>query len=140
MSETISPVSLKALTGDQLEALYRSAEDDALVVLVIREAGRREQCARERAARHAVNEEWFLWAHAQFLAAEAECRGELLNRTGNAAGIDPWSLWSGPAGRVEKYASEELRDFWMANPRMTVMQYAAQVREAQRLEREAAEA
>jgi hypothetical protein len=99
---------------------------------------RRERCEAERAARHAVNAEWFLWAHHQFTAAEDECRGYLLNAAGRAAGLDPWALWSGPAARVEKYASDELRDFWLTRPRVTVMQYAGRVRQEQRLEREAA--
>jgi hypothetical protein len=133
MSETYSPVSIKALADADLEALYAAAEDDALIVLAVAEMTRRERCARERAIRHAVNAEWFLAAHAQYLQAEAACRGNLLSRAGIKAGIDPWSLWSGPAGRADKYASEELRDFWLyASPRVTVCQYAAQLRRAQR--------
>jgi hypothetical protein len=138
MSETISPAALKALDDGELEALWAGAEDEALQALIIREAARRERCAAERAARHAVNEEWFLFAHAQFLAAEAACRGNLLSRAGIAAGTDPWSLWSGPLARAERFASEELRDFWLTSARVTVMEYAAQVREAQRIEREQA--
>jgi hypothetical protein len=131
--------ALKALTDDELAAMFAAAEDDALQALVISELDRRDRCARERAARHAVNEEWFLFAHAQYLAAEAETNGYLLNKAGRDAGIDPWTLWSGPASRVEKYASDELRDFWLARERVTVMEWAARTRRAQREQREASQ-
>ena len=139
MCETYSPVSFKALADDDLAALYAAAEDAALKALILAEMARRDRCDRERAGRHAVNAEWFLSAHAQYLHAEDVCRGNLLSREGIAAGTDPWTLWSGPASRAQKYASEELRDFWMyVSPRVTVCQYAAQVRQAQRADREAA--
>lgn len=69
-------------------------------------------------------------AHAEhvretYLDAEAACRGHVLNAAGQAAGVDPESLWSGPAARVKKYASEELRDYLRDNGRMTLADFTA---------------
>jgi len=48
---------------------------------------------------------------AQMTRAEAACRSAgLLNARGRAAGIDPRSLFYGPAVRVRAYASTELAD------------------------------
>jgi hypothetical protein len=43
----------------------------------------------------------------------------LLNRDGLAGGVDPASLFSGPASRVRKYASEELRTWFARHGRIT---------------------
>jgi hypothetical protein len=57
----------------------------------------------------------------QVMQAEADTRGELLNRAGKAAGIDPASLWEGPDARARKYASRELLEWWSTHGgRMTV--------------------
>ena len=42
-----------------------------------------------------------------------------------AKGIDPRSLFSGPASRARKYASEELLRWWQSNPRMTLTEFRA---------------
>ena len=77
--------------------------------------------------RQVQRDEWERMAHAQWLDAERACRGELLNARGMAAGIDPWSLWSGPAHRTEIYASEELRGYWRdVSPRIDITTYQRQ--------------
>ena len=102
-------------TDDQaLMAAARTATDTELPQ-ILAEAARRDRAQHDRewhqARDAATRENWHLAAHAQYLAADWECRGNLLNKAGRAAGIDPWTLWSGPGTRVERYASEELRDF-----------------------------
>ena len=55
------------------------------------------------------------------------CRGELVNRIGVRAGVrDGFALWAGPRRVADRYATDELRDFWLERPRVTVTQYAAQ--------------
>jgi hypothetical protein len=54
-----------------------------------------------------------------YAVAENECRGVLLNRAGRATGVDPASLFCGPASRVRKYASEELRTWFARHGRIT---------------------
>ena len=60
--------------------------------------------ASRRALRDAeVEREW--------LAAERETKGNMLNRRGREAGIDEKSLFRGPESRARKYASEELLNY-----------------------------
>lgn len=131
MSETSYAVTnLRNLSDEELAAIYHHGGEQAEKA-VIRELRRRETSERDRDRWAAVYQEWHDFAHAQYLAAEAECRGHLLSREGIEAGISPWSLWSGSARRAERYASEELRNFWQANARLTVTEF----REHQRRER-----
>lgn len=67
-----------------------------------------------------------LFRHSRFLRAHTELRGELLNAAGRAARIDPASLFLGPWSRVEKYASEELQDWFAQHGRITVEEFETQ--------------
>jgi hypothetical protein len=58
--------------------------------------------------------------HRQSIAAEAATNGYMLNKAGKVAGIDPWSLITGPEPRARQYASPELRQYWDTNGRPTV--------------------
>lgn len=70
-----------------------------------------------------MRDEFELYREAMFARAHEDCRGELLNRTGQRAGIDPYSLFIGPEARALRYASPELRDWWTRNPRVTVAEF-----------------
>ena len=132
---TAAALDLRGTSDEELLALYRSDEDAATAALA--EAARRDRTDRAAAARAAIRAEWYDAAYAQFLQAEAVCRGNLLSREGLAAGIaDPFSLWHGPAAVAMKYASEELRDLWMISPRITITEYERQRAMAQRGARE----
>ncbi|MDT0346767.1 phage minor capsid protein [Streptomyces litchfieldiae] len=63
----------------------------------------------------------------QYLAAEDELRGELLSRRAEADGVDPMSLFSGPAHIAYARASEELQRWWQDNPRVTLVEFTEQV-------------
>jgi hypothetical protein len=63
----------------------------------------------------------YVWS--QYLAAEDELRGVLLNARGRAAGIDPSALFSGPARTAYAYASDELAEWWAANGRLTQAEF-----------------
>jgi len=78
-----------------------------------------------------VRADFELYRSAQYEAAELECRGNLLNRAGKAAGIDPWSLFIGPHERAHKWASEELREFWTRNRRLTFVDFERGVLDGQ---------
>ncbi|WP_214327856.1 VG15 protein [Nonomuraea sediminis] len=67
------------------------------------------------------------WTYTQWLQAENATNGYMLNKAGQAAGIDPISLFSGPTSRATAYASEELRRWWNDHPRMTLVEFRAQV-------------
>ena len=118
---------LRALTDTEIIALYAAAaEDDAAALL--REMARRDrktaQSAADRAWWARVSAEWRDFAHAQYLAAEEECRGNLVAREYLAEITDGWQLWSGSGQWAARRATEELRDFWAAHPRVTVSRYA----------------
>ena len=124
-AEMVSRSGLRDLTWDQLADLGR-ASDDATAAAVLAEGRRRDRLEKAQAARDAERRTWEEGAHAQYLAADAVCRGVLLSRQGKRAGVSEWSLWRGPEPRAMRYASEELREFWYANPRVTVDGYRQQ--------------
>jgi hypothetical protein len=137
---TTTAQSLKALTDDELAARYAEVETDEDVALVIAELERRERKAArtaiDKARWAAVYECWAMFAHAQYLAAEEECRGNLVDRRYLGEITDGWQLWSGSHRWAMERASEELRDFWAVNPRITVSEFQKMQRAANREERE----
>jgi hypothetical protein len=82
-----------------------------------RKAEARKMRARER--RQAAESEYRDEVYRQWLTAEAETKGYMLNREGRARGIDERSLFTGPESRVARYASPELIEFFESNPRPT---------------------
>ncbi|CAM3431670.1 hypothetical protein [Stackebrandtia soli] len=63
----------------------------------------------------------------QYVAAEDATRGHMLSAEGEAAGIDPASLFSGPTARARLYASEDLQRWWTENGRTTFTEFRAQL-------------
>jgi len=63
----------------------------------------------------------------QYEQAEQATRGAMLNRRGQAKGIDSYSLFSGNAIRAYAYASEELIEWWQSHPRITFADYEEQM-------------
>lgn len=84
-----------------------------------RELVKREGYRGTGMTRAACLELWRESIELQYLAAEAECNGQLLNPAGRAAGISSRSLFMGPARTAAAYASEELLWYWQDNPRLT---------------------
>lgn len=74
-------------------------------------------------ARQAYRDEVYRW----YIAAEDATRGHMLNPAGRSAGIDPHSLFVGPAARARKWASDELKAWWDANGRVTFDQFVADI-------------
>lgn len=98
------------------------------------EAIRREQFLRDyrppgdrRGFREIAREQYRLYVHRQFVAAEAATRGYLITAEARARGIDPESLFSGPRARAERWASEELKRWWDEHGRMTFAEYIASI-------------
>lgn len=71
-------------------------------------------------------EEYDSYLYGAYLTAETECRGHLLTKEGEQARIGPATLFSGPAARARKYASEELRAWWARNGRITYSEWKFQ--------------
>lgn len=57
-------------------------------------------------------------------AADDVTNGYMLNPAGKRAGIDPVSLFTGPLTRAAKYASDELKDWFEENGRVTFDEFA----------------
>lgn len=104
-------LDVRAASDDELAALY-GGEDETARAAALAEAARRDRADKARQARDAERDGWELAAHAAYLEAVAATNGYLLSRAGIAAGIDEQSLWTGPADRAYRYASEELREHW----------------------------
>ncbi|WP_032769819.1 phage minor capsid protein [Streptomyces sp. CNS654] len=152
------PLPAPAATGDAVEDLLadRAALDDALNPLPVPEewgalardakfaddlaaavaaAERRTGDAepRERITRARAREMYAEYVYRQYLDAEAACRGYLLNKKAQTDGVDPMSLFSGPARIAHARASDELREWWAANGRLTQAEFIEQATgEAQR--------
>lgn len=52
--------------------------------------------------------------------------GVFVNKRGRALHIDGRDLFTGPASRAYRYASEELIEWWRVTPRLTLEQYETQ--------------
>lgn len=59
--------------------------------------------------------------------AENATNGYMLNPKGKQAGIDPYSLFTGPESRARKYASPELKEWFDQNGRPTAADFQAQL-------------
>lgn len=99
---TVTALDVRTMPDEALLSLYRSDERAAAAALA--EAARRDRTDRAAASRAALRAEWCDAAYADYLAAEAACNGELVNRADVAAGVrDGFALWSGPRAIAEKY-------------------------------------
>jgi hypothetical protein len=54
------------------------------------------------------------------------CGGVLVNAAGRRQHVDGYDLFTGPAVKAYRFASEELVDFWEANPRLSMNDFEAQ--------------
>jgi hypothetical protein len=79
----------------------------------------------ERAARQwaDMRAEYGVWLEAHIDAAYDATNGVLINARGRAAGVSETRLFTAGGAYAAAYASEELRDFWAATPRMTVTDF-----------------
>ncbi|MER8086608.1 phage minor capsid protein [Streptomyces sp. NPDC094048] len=98
--------------ADELAAAVRAAE---------KKSGGAEQV--ERITRAQAREMYAEYVYRQYLDAEDACRGYLLNKRAQADGIDPMSLFSGPARIAHARASDELREWWRVNGRLTQAEF-----------------
>ncbi|MET9253758.1 phage minor capsid protein [Streptomyces sp. NPDC003717] len=67
------------------------------------------------------------YVYRQYLAADDACNGYLLNKKARADGINPASLFSGPAHIAYARASDELKEWWAEHGRLTQAEFVEQV-------------
>lgn len=73
--------------------------------------------------------------YAQYERAADATNDRLVNAAGRARGIDPLSLFMGPARRAYCWASEELIEHWSRHPRVTFADFERQWARAREQER-----
>ena len=83
MTGTAVATDLRQLAESDLLDMYGEA-DDATQAMILAEAARRDRSERMSRWHRKVQGDWRVAAHADFVAAEAETRGYLLNRKGLA--------------------------------------------------------
>jgi hypothetical protein len=123
---------LRSLSGDELEhelSQYTGFIDthEGGFLQIVAELDRRDESDKRAAARKTRarerrqqrESEYKDEVYRQWLLAEAETKGYMLNKAGRAAGIDERTLFTGPESRVAKYATRELLDFFDDHPRPT---------------------
>jgi hypothetical protein len=109
-------------------------KDEKARAQVLHEMDRRDRADTERArrrqalahgayARRLEREE--LTEHA-FTTAERATNGYMLNRKGEARGVNPRSLFTGSEERARRYASDELLEHWQAHGRPTAAMHRGQ--------------
>ncbi|MEU4067424.1 phage minor capsid protein [Streptomyces wedmorensis] len=87
-----------------------------------------DRAAAEAYTRDEIREMYREHIYLQMIAAEDYTRGFMLNRKARAAGVDPFSLFSGPAHVAYARASEDLIRFWEeVSPRITLAEFTEQV-------------
>lgn len=75
---------------------------------------------------HEVREAYELYRENQYERALNDLGGVLLNRDGIARGIDTYSLFIGSRARAERWASEELIEWWRSHGRLTYRDFELQ--------------
>lgn len=76
-----------------------------------------------RITRRQAREMYDEYVYMQFLKAEEDCRGYLLNKKGQAAAWSPQSLFRGPARIAYANASDELKEWWSIHGRLTQAEF-----------------
>jgi hypothetical protein len=118
---------LRKASEDDLAYHYEHAGSDKARAQVLHELDRRDRADTARHERHQEHQRRVFARRVAkqeevdriFNDAEAHTRGYMLNAAGREAGISERSLFTGPESRVRRYGSEELKNYFAANPRPT---------------------
>ncbi|MGC0205234.1 phage minor capsid protein [Streptomyces levis] len=86
-----------------------------------------DQDERHRITRREARALYDEYVYRQYLAAEDATNGYLLNAKARADGINPASLFSGPARIAYARASDELKEWWAENGRLTQAEFIESV-------------
>lgn len=123
---------LRELTDSQLSELWRAGSIDLATLEA--ECARRDAADKRKARASAERAAWLDAAHAQYLAADAECAGHLVRDGADVA--DALSLWRGSEAWARGQASEELNNYWDVHGRLSLAEYRRMQAMAARAERD----
>ncbi|WP_345174734.1 phage minor capsid protein [Streptomyces lavendulae] len=101
------------------DATWSAAVGEGRGAAAVKEAAEEGPQLTRREARELYEE----YVYRQFLAAEEDCRGYLLNKKATTAGHAPVSLFSGPARIAYSRASDELKEWWAKHGRLTQAEF-----------------
>jgi hypothetical protein len=119
---------LRRASDEDLEAHWEriqgdSRKDERARAQVLHEMDRRDNEARAKnaraAARYSRQLEQADAVEASYVAAEEATRGNMVNRKGQARGINPRSLITGREADFRRYASDELAEYYATHHRPT---------------------
>ena len=127
---------LRGASDEKLAAHYRKVSADespqarAAELQIINEMERRDRAEVKRLEKESSREARAAFRAAHRMAiesererirvdAEAQTRGYLVNAKGRARGINPDEILTGREAVFQRYASDEARDYFRANPRPT---------------------
>ena len=111
MTTALDVTQLRTLTDAELSDAYAAGQLDYAALEA--ECTRRDRRDRARVAGRARHAEWEAAAYAQYLTADAYCRGNMLSAAGKRRGRDAWPLcWQGSDETARRLASDELITFW----------------------------
>lgn len=130
---TTGVAEIRELSDNELSDLWRAGGID--LATLERESDRRDRAARAAAKRAAERAAWLDAAHAQYEQASEACAGHLL--ADGASVADELSLWRGSEAWAQGQASEELREWWHVNGRLSLAEYRRQQAMQRRAERDA---
>lgn len=109
-----------------VECLRAGAVDPAAFGAEVQRRVKAETAERARRVREVA---WQEAMQAQFEAAEVYCHGNMLSAAGERARVNPYNgerepiepehLWRVSEREAERWASEELRNYWLDDPRLT---------------------
>lgn len=123
--------TLRKLSVAELEAHYQRESVGAngrAVSQVLKELERREDAEHAKAARHAARssaaDEHRAYLEQQWITAERETRGVMVNAKGKRAGVDPRAFWSDARAR-DRYASDELRAYFDQHPPVSKREFTS---------------
>jgi hypothetical protein len=117
---------LRHATDEDLEAHYdrvqgASYREERARAQVLHEMQRRDDAERARgnrkAARYSRHLEQADTQEASYVAAEEATRGNMVNRKGQARDINPRSLLTGREADFDRYASDELKEYFSTRHR-----------------------
>ncbi|MCR8576167.1 phage minor capsid protein [Streptomyces sp. Isolate_219] len=121
MSPALDPQEWGRLADDETFA----TEAAALAVSHEQEGGDTDE--RRTITRREARALYDEYLYRQYLQAEDDCRGYLLNKKAQAAGINPVSLFSGPARIAYARASDELKEWWAEHGRLSQAEFIEKV-------------
>lgn len=111
--------TLRGATDDELQAHFSHHDNPKTHRQVLGEMKRRDRAAAAKDRATSRKFERYEAVETAITAAESGTNGYFVNKKGRSAGISDWELFTGDARKAERYASDELLNWWSTHPRPT---------------------